>query len=314
MGDNEQKPVVLLIDDAPAIHRLLTFKLKDDGLEFLTAYSGREGMELAREHLPSLILVDLNMPGQNGLEVIHQLKQDSATSQIPVIVVSGSVESEEKVRAIDAGAMDFVTKPFDIHELRARIGSALRIHRLMRMLEQRAQIDGMTELWNRTHFNDRLEAELNSVARRGGMMAMAMCDLDHFKELNDTFGHQAGDAVLQRFAKMVMEEVRSCDVACRFGGEEFALILPDATEEAAVAVCERIRRRLESKAWPAYPEMKTTVSFGVTTSGIDGSWEPGAWIAAADEALYRAKGSGRNAVVVHRADGPTQGSHLRRAG
>lgn len=282
------------------IHRVLGFRLKKEGLEFIAAFGGAEGLELALRQAPSLILLDLNMPGMDGFQVLRALKEDPRTIAIPVIVLSGATEAAEKVRAFDLGAMDYVCKPFDVHELRARISSALRIHRLMDMLSRRAQIDGLTGLWNRAHFNDRIASELSSRARSGANLALAICDLDKFKTLNDTFGHPAGDAVLEGFAGVLGAELRSYDIACRYGGEEFAIILPDTNRDQALAVCERVRAALEAKRWGNYPAVRATVSFGLTDQGKGGASDATPWVSAADEALYQSKQSGRNRVTLYR--------------
>jgi diguanylate cyclase (GGDEF)-like protein len=300
----DQNPVLLVIDDAPEIHRLLAVRLKDEGLEFVTALSGMEGLELAESQQPSLILLDLNMPDHDGFEVLHRLKDTAATMEIPVIVLSADTNAASKVRAFEVGAMDYVTKPMDIAELRARIQSAIRLSRLMKLLEQRAQIDGLTGLWNRNHLNDRLARDLAETARKNTPLSLVMCDLDHFKRLNDTYGHPAGDAVLQTFAVILTRELRAYDVACRYGGEEFALILPRTTAEEAVGVCERIRRALELTSYKKYPEMHATASFGIADRAEDGSHDPARLIEAADKTLYHAKQNGRNRVHIYGPKGP----------
>ena len=299
MISEQNKPVLLLIDDQPAIHRLLAAKLRNEELEFLTAFCGEEGIDLAVEQQPSLILLDLNLPEMDGFDVLKRLKSDASTMEIPVIVVSGSSSSEDKVRSFEAGAMDYVTKPFDVPELRARIQSAIKIHRLMKMLEQRAQIDGLTGLWNRAYFDQQLEAELNTHRRNGRPMALVLCDLDKFKTLNDTFGHPAGDAVLQSFADILNRELRSSDIPCRYGGEEFALILPDSSAEDAIAVCDRIRLAIEEKRWKNYADMRVTSSFGIAQSDSIPMSSGATWIETADGELYAAKESGRNQVHLH---------------
>ncbi len=311
MQQQEQQPVLLLIDDSPSIHRLLGFKLKNEGLDFLAAFSGDEGLELAKSNQPSLILLDLNMPIMDGFETLHALKDDPETIEIPVIVLSGTTKPEEKVKAFELGAMDFVCKPFDIHELRVRINSAIRISRLMRMLELRAQIDGLTGLWNRAHFNERMGTELEAAQRGESEIALALCDLDKFKNLNDTFGHPAGDAVLQGFAAVLNAELRSYDIACRYGGEEFAIILPDTNLEQARSVCERVRVKISERVWPNYPKLSATASFGLTHIGADGRTDASAFVDAADTALYAAKEGGRNQVKVYSelpeaGDGPAK--------
>ena len=300
----DQNPVLLVIDDAPEIHRLLAVRLKDEGLEFVTALSGLEGIELAESQQPSLILLDLNMPDHDGFEVLHRLKDSSATMEIPVIVLSADTNAASKVRAFEIGAMDYVTKPMDIAELRARIQSAIRLSRLMKLLEQRARIDGLTGLWNRNFFNDRLEREISEATRKGTPVTLAMCDLDHFKRLNDSFGHPAGDNVLQTFAVILNRELRACDIPCRYGGEEFALILPRTSAEDALGVCERIRRAIELTSFKKYPEMHATASFGVADRTEDGSHDPLKFIESADKTLYHAKQNGRNRVHIYGPDGP----------
>ncbi len=296
MRPQDQAPIALLIDDSPYIHRLLAVKMKDEGIEFLSAFSGAEGIELAESHAPAIILLDVNMPEMDGFEALKRLKADTRTMGIPVIMLSGQAKSTDKVMAFDMGAMDFVPKPFDVHELRARIQSAIKITQLMRLLENAARIDGLTGLWNRAYFNERLEAELANATRKHLPISLVMSDLDHFKKLNDGFGHPAGDAVLQVFAQVLRSELRAYDIACRYGGEEFALILPGATQEEASSVCERVRAVIAEKTWRKYPEMKVTGSFGVTSCGLGGLMDASSWIEAADRALYAAKSGGRNQV------------------
>lgn len=300
------KPVLLVVDDSPAIHRLLSVKLHDEGLEFLTAYQGEEGLELAQEHQPALILLDVHMPGIDGYETLHQLKTNPETIEIPVIMLSGDDNPEQKVRCFQLGATDFVTKPFDVSELRARIQSALRIRSLLIMLAQRAQIDGLTGLYNRAAFDKTLAEEVERAAASGDPLALVMSDLDRFKRLNDTFGHQAGDAAIAGFAQVIAGEIRSYDIACRYGGEEFALILPGTSLEESAILCERIRRETEQLSWAKYPEMVTTASFGMTSGPIDAaqSNDPRSWVEAADQALYAAKDNGRNRVEPYEPTNP----------
>jgi two-component system cell cycle response regulator len=182
---------------------------------------------------------------------------------VPVLVLSGLTDSQDKVAAFDLGAIDYITKPFDFVELRIRIRAALRLNELITMLARRAQIDGMSGLWNRVYFDNRLQEAVDGVARHGHALTVALVDLDHFKSINDTYGHPAGDTVIQGLASIVTEQCRSTDVCCRYGGEEFAIIMPDTTPEAAQAVCERIRLQLKDTVWSRHPERTVTGSFGV---------------------------------------------------
>jgi len=310
----DQAPIALLIDDSPYIHRLLAVKMKDEGIEFLSAFSGPEGIELAESHSPAIILLDVNMPDMDGFETLKKLKADTRTMGIPVIMLSGQAKSTDKVLAFDSGAMDFVAKPFDVYELRARIHSAIKITHLMRLLENAARIDGLTGLWNRAYFNERLESELANAVRKNAPISLVMCDLDHFKKLNDGFGHPAGDAVLQSFAQVLRAELRVYDIPCRYGGEEFALILPGASQDEAASVCERIRAAIAEKVWRKYPDMKVTGSFGVTACGLGDLNDASSWIEAADRTLYAAKTGGRNRVRVFDAKLGAEQQPLKMAG
>ncbi len=314
MASQEQKPIVLLIDDCPSMHRLLAYKLKNEGIEFLAAFSGSEGFELAHSQQPSLILLDYSPPDICGLDLLRRLKEDPRTHTIPVIMIAAGKSSQDQVAAFETGAMDFVCKPVDVPELRARMQSAIRLTRMMRTLEQRACIDALTELGNRSRFNQKLSSELQEASRHGTPMALALCDIDHFKRLNDSFGHPAGDDVLRTFSAILLRSIRVYDEACRYGGEEFALIFPNTAIEEAAGICERIRKSLEAQHWTRYPDIRCTVSFGVTDRGAEGERDAPAWVEAADRALYAAKNSGRNCVLSYDPTRDARGAPYKRAG
>ena len=296
-------PTLLLVDDSPAIHRLLAVKLKNEGIDFVAAYSGPEALEIAKDVDPALVLLDVNMPDMDGVEVLHKLKADTKTHDIPVIMLSGDDDSEAKVRCFELGAMDYVTKPFQVAELRARIASAIRITKLMSLLEQQASIDALTGLGNRAFFDRRIEEEVNKASRSGDPLTLVMCDLDHFKKLNDGFGHPAGDAVLETYAGILKDQLRTYDVPCRYGGEEFAIILPGTGVPDSAAICERIRAAIEETSWVKYDGMKATSSFGITNIPAGDDKSAAAWIEAADQALYSAKSNGRNRVHMYTKTG-----------
>ncbi len=308
MDRNDEQPSVLLIDDSVEILRLLQVRLRSEDVNLITATTGMEGIRIAAERKPALILLDLDMPVMDGFETLRALKEDSRTVNIPVIVISGSDDTVDKVAGFEFGAIDYVCKPFNLPELRARMRSALRIQQLMSMLEHRAQIDGLTGLWNRAYFDRRLEEEIASHMRTGRPFTLVLCDLDNFKSLNDTHGHPAGDAVLQGFAKQLTATLRKQDIACRYGGEEFALILRETHAEQAHALIERIRETLESTRWPRHPERAITASFGVCDEPNGDSSVPACWLETADKALYEAKKRGRNRIVV--AGDPLPGNEV----
>lgn len=291
--------MVLLIDDSPDVHRLVAARLKHEQLELRSALSGAIGLSMAREVAPAAILLDLDMPSPDGFEVLRSLKADGALQSTPVIVLSGMKESTDKVTAFELGAADYVTKPFDFMELRARLRAALRIQQLIRLLAERAEIDGLTGLGNRAQFNRRWTEETSEARRYQRGLTLAVMDLDHFKKINDTYGHPAGDEVITTFARTILSCTRAHDVACRYGGEEFTLIMPGTAPEDAKVVAERIRQALAALTWPRHPEHKVTCSIGLSGTP-DGLTElsPQQWLDVADKALYAAKHGGRNRVVM----------------
>ena len=293
----DKRHSVLIVDDSEDVHRLLQARLRQESIDLLTALEGRAALESAAANRPSLILLDLDMPDMDGFEVLRHLKEGSATRDIPVIVLSGLHSPADKVVAFDLGAVDYVTKPFDLMELRVRLRAAIRMSDLIEMLGRLAHVDGLTGLWNRAHFDERWSASISENHRSGRPLSIALFDLDHFKSLNDTYGHPAGDAALQGFAKLIKRECRASDIPCRYGGEEFVLIMPGTSPEDAGSVCDRIRQELAALSWPAHPERKITVSIGVAGAHETAQVTPEHWLEAADKVLYRAKKTGRDRVV-----------------
>lgn len=296
-------PTVLLVDDSEFVHRLLKTRLKSESIRIESAYNGEEGLQRAKEILPSLILLDLDMPVMDGFEALRLLMEDSTTHNIPVIVLSGHDTTQDKVTAFDLGAVDFVSKPFELTELRARLRSSIRISTLLKMLEQKAQIDGLTGLYNRSYFDQRWVEEYERCLRHSKGLTMVMIDIDHFKSVNDSFGHPAGDAVISGVANLLMSHIRKSDIACRYGGEEFAIILPETSPEQALGLCDRIRSECEAMHWSRHPDRKITLSMGITGC-VDGpTMQPGPWIEHSDANLYKAKETGRNKIVCDETQG-----------
>lgn len=298
MSSPENKPTVLLVDDSVDVHRLLQVRLRHEQLKLVGATKSREGLELARSLRPSTILLDLDMPDMDGFELLRALKDDPATQAVPVIILSGLHGSEDKVTAFDLGATDYVTKPFDLAELRARLRASLRLDHLLRLLAERADVDGLTGLGNRAHFDKRWAEKVAECKRYGHSLSLAMLDVDFFKRINDTWGHPAGDEVLQGVAQLLLRECRTPDVLCRYGGEEFALIMPSTGPREALIVAERMRSAMEKVNWPRHPDQPITLSVGlVGTDGATGAVTAEQWLEAADKNLYSAKRAGRNRVI-----------------
>ena len=289
-------PKVLAIDDSELIHRLLRVRLQHEQIELHGSMVAVQGLKMARELQPDVILLDIEMEGMDGFEVLQALKSDVDLQDIPVIFISATASMEDRVRALDLGAVDFVAKPFEVVELKARVRSALRVQHLVKMLAQKAQVDGLTGLWNRTYFDRRLAQEVSESIRHRRPLTLVMCDVDGFKKLNDERGHPFGDMVLERLAK-ILQSGRGSDIPCRYGGEEFGIILPNTSGSEALEVADRYRRAIELETWPAAAGKVITASFGIADiSVLPGAQGVDDLIAAADSALYKAKLNGRNRV------------------
>jgi diguanylate cyclase (GGDEF)-like protein len=295
----EDRIRVLAADDDPDILALLAIVLRKGGYEVVTAPDGAEALRLARETAPDLVLLDVSMPGLSGYEVCAELQRGDMPP--PVIFLTAHGHTSARVQGLDAGAVDYVAKPFDGAELTARVRAALRTKTVRDTLATEASVDALTGLLNRSQLHARA-AELVAVAQRHGRsLSCLLADLDHFKRINDTYGHAAGDTVLQQAALRVKTEVRISDVAVRYGGEEFLLLLPETDLEGAVTMGERLRQGISGCAIEVIDGLGSggTVAVTVTASLGAAEWHPemrGAaeLISAADGALYRAKQSGRN--------------------
>lgn len=294
---------ILIADDDPDILMLLRMVLAREGYEIVAAADGREALELARERAPDLCLLDVSMPGADGYAVCREL-QKLGPSASPVIFLTAHAHTNARVSGLDAGAVDYVTKPFEREELRARVRAALRTKTVRDALAVEAATDALTGLLNRTSLETTVP-ELVALARRNGTpLSCLMIDLDHFKQVNDTYGHAAGDRVLVETASRFAAAVRQSDVLIRYGGEEFLLLLPGTDASGAMIMADRLREALEARpvVYRADPRdapasIEVRASIGIATWRE--RYRDGAgMIAAADEALYRAKALGRNRVEV----------------
>jgi two-component system, cell cycle response regulator len=288
---------VLIIDDSTTSHAFVKSKLSGEPIEFFSAMNGKVGLQLANSLQPDLILLDVEMPHPNGFEVCRLLKAEADTMSIPIIFLTGASSTEEKITGLELGAVDYVTKPFDRAELRARVRGALRTKYLLDLLSRKAMIDGLTGLWNRGYMDQRLEAELSLIKRTGLPFSCIMVDVDHFKSINDTYGHAFGDAALCAISQIFMKSSRAEDVVCRYGGEEFALLLPGIDIDGAMMFAERLRENVSQLTLQCGGQkVKLTCSFGVSKVGSR-DLADALPVQLADQALYDAKRSGRNCVV-----------------
>ncbi|MEI7836466.1 MAG: diguanylate cyclase [Planctomycetota bacterium] len=286
---------ILLIDDDPAAVALAKARLADEGHEVFLAAGGVPGLTLARREHPDLILLDIDMPDMSGYDVCRALKNEGELCMIPVIFLSGSSDAKTKVRGLDLGAVDFVTKPFDAFELRARVRAALRTKRLQDMLIQYAHVDPLTGLPNRRALMERLEKEWARIQRYGGVLSVVMADIDNFKRINDTYGHSVGDKILQAVSSALASQCREADTPARYGGEELTVLLPECDVAGATILAERCRQAVQNSVVEVNRKgVSVTASFGVADSiGIPTAE---ALIVAADTCLYAAKAAGRNTV------------------
>jgi diguanylate cyclase (GGDEF)-like protein len=287
---------ILVIDDSPDVHALVRVRLGKEQVDILSASDGPSGVAAAREFRPDLILLDIDMPGRDGFDTCADLKADSTTRNIPVIFLSGASATMDKIRGLELGATDYVTKPFDPAELLARVQSSLRTRRLVDSLSQKAMVDGLTGLWNRTYLEAHIATELAAARRTGRPLSCIMADVDHFKSVNDTYGHGFGDAVLQEVGATLIQNCRAEDTVCRYGGEEFTVLLANTTLDLAAELAERLRYAIEMR--PLFCRnvpVSVTCSLGV--SDLRKQTSPSI-IELADAALYRAKRAGRNRVEI----------------
>ena len=285
------KPKVLLIDNAKMMHAVVKARLSADGIDFYSAFDGEEGFAIARAVAPDVILLDVEMPPPDGFEVCRRLKDDEELSNIPVIFLTGVSSTEEKIRGLNLGAIDYVTKPFDAAELQARVRAGLRNKELLDLLARKAMIDGLTGLWNRTYMSRRLVEEISNVKRYTQPLSCVMLDVDHFKSVNDTHGHGFGDLVLKGIANTLQQLGRSEDVVCRYGGEEFAILSRNTTAGAAMQFAERLRAGVQASVFTRGPiSISATCSLGVAEFR-DGEYD---LVERADQALYASKRNGRN--------------------
>ena len=285
---------ILIIDDNAADRALAEAHLAEEGYDIVGAAGGLAGLEAVVFERPDLVLLDLKMPDISGFEVCRRLQENDTLRMIPVIFLSGSDEIEDRIKGLDIGAIDFVSKPFNAFELRARVRAALRTKRLQDVLRDRALIDPLTELYNRRAFDDRLKQEWAKSVRNGSVLALIMMDLDGFKKVNDHFGHPAGDSALRQVAWRLADTCRQSDLPFRYGGEEFAFLLPQSAA-GAEDFAQRLREAIGSKPFTvAGGELELTASFGIACG--EGIADGDLLVMAADAALYEAKAAGKNCV------------------
>lgn len=291
---------ILVVDDVPANVEILSFHLEDEGYEVIEAQSGEQALGILQssEKEIDLILLDVMMPVMSGLDVLAQVKRNPETDNIPVILVTANADDQNVAEGLDMGAFDYIIKPYSLVVLLARVRAALREKERQDLLEKWATTDPLTELYNRRHFFDLADRELERSRRLKSELSFIMLDIDFFKQVNDKYGHLTGDNALILLSGILKDALRKVDFCCRFGGEEFVLCLPDTPSQGAWEVAERIRTQVACTPLPTQnnQEIYIQVSLGIASSKREHSVE--VILKRADEALYQAKESGRNQTKV----------------
>ncbi|WP_421656321.1 diguanylate cyclase domain-containing protein [Leptothermofonsia sp. ETS-13] len=327
-GDRNQGTILIVDDTLENLH-LLSRILTRRGYEVRAVTSGEMALSSIQAAPPDLILLDICMPQMDGYELCQLLKASAQTQDIPVIFISALDEVLDKLRAFDVGGVDYITKPFRIPEVMARVTIHIKLRRLQQQLHEQnellkqqvrdrlaaeaalqaanqelhrlANLDGLTQVANRRRFDEYLEQEWRRLTREQLPLSLILCDVDCFKAYNDTYGHQSGDDCLRTIARVLQAAAkRPADVVARYGGEEFAIILPNTPQEGAVQVAEEIRtgiKRLQMEHKGSSVSLFVTLSLGVATIVPQLTLIPDCLVAAADKALYRAKTEGRDRII-----------------
>lgn len=299
---------VLIIDDSEAVREKIIKVLESRDL-FSRFYQAEDGLEGFKKLLVSpvdIVLCDLEMPRMDGFKFLGMIKGRQEVADTPIIILTGNDDREMKIKGLEQGACDFITKPFDPEELVARMRVHLKIKHLQddlkrsnELLLELSNTDHLTGLFNRRFLMECLDKEVQRGRRKDGQVALLLLDIDHFKRVNDTHGHLQGDVVLQKVALHIQKELRSYDVAARYGGEEFVAVLPDTSLKEAFNVADRIRLSIQGMHFAgSLSNERVTVSLGVALFPARGIDDTDGLLRSADEALYQAKERGRNRVVV----------------
>jgi diguanylate cyclase (GGDEF)-like protein len=299
---------VVLVDDDPSILRLVGRLLASNGIEVIPCETGTAGLQALETNEWELCLLDRRLPDLDGFEICRRIKAESRFDTKQVIMLSADTAVADKVEAFSLGADDYITKPFQPIELLARVKASRRVIEMQkqlvdmaRQLEELSTRDSLTGVFNRRHFGDMLEQAFHHSQRYARPLSVAIIDVDCFKNINDSFGHQTGDQVLAEVARRFARSVRASDYIARIGGEEFVVLLPETRLEDAMSFSEKLRAAIAAAPVRVNDgDLPVTVSVGTASLAHTQFASSSDMIAAADQALYRAKRNGRNRVEVER--------------
>ena len=295
-------PTVMIADDSMLVRAVVRAGLEAENYDVMEAEDGSTALQQCRLRPPDVILLDIVMPGLDGYQVLAQLKSDPELSHIPTVFLTGRTGMSDVVTGLRAGAHDYLKKPFEPEELLARVASALHVKQLQdqlrdrnALLDQLSRTDALTALHNRRHLDEELDRRHGEARRHHDPLGVLLLDIDHFKQVNDVHGHPVGDDVLREVARRIQNELRLEDIAGRWGGEEFLIILPQTNLDGVFRLAERIRLIIS-----ATPVIVGDLHIAVTISGgcAVGPGESSAdLLRRADKRLYQAKDAGRNQIV-----------------
>jgi len=308
---------VMAVEDSPIVCRLYAQILAKHGFEYQIVDDPSLALDVIRRFEPDVILMDANMPGINGFDLTRRIHSETDLVNVRIIMVTADTKKQSVIRALESGAIDFLTKPFDEEVLLARMRVHLNnkklydelnvayneLEELKDQLELLSITDGLTGLYNHRFFYESLSREMENARQNGEELSLLLSDIDHFKKFNDTYGHKAGDKALKAVADTLDDIRRPGDTVARYGGEEFAVILPGTGRDAAEAFAERVRAAVEKTDIDIAGQVrKVTISVGVSVWRRQ--WEDNPFIEAADSALYQCKAKGRNCVTVAPTEAP----------
>ena len=328
-------PRILVVDDHPdSLELLSTILTTQKEYEVEISKDGISAIKAARTKAPDLILLDINMSNMNGFEVCHELRKNCITAETPIIFISASSETDNKIKAFNEGGNDYITKPFHIGEVIARVENQLQLGRLKAELQAKndrlqeelltrqaiekklldlneqlreiAALDSLTKIANRRTFEDFFTREWQRGQRDKQPLSLIICDIDYFKLYNDSFGHQSGDICLQKVARAILNRVmRPADLVARYGGEEFAVILPQTAAQNALQVANSIGHEVKKLAIPHKESPVSdyvSLSLGVSCAIPQPKYTKKQLLVTADKALYRAKKLGRDRAILTTID------------
>jgi two-component system cell cycle response regulator len=298
---------ILVIDDSKLFRKQIINALQDAALfdVYREAKDGLDGYKSLSENVTDLVICDLEMPRMDGLKFLQLATARPELQDIPIILLTGNQDRDAKLKGLEQGASDYLTKPFDAAELVARVKIHLKMKKLQDELKaandhfkQLSNTDPLTNLYNRRFLTETLESELQRAKRLQSCVSLLIIDIDHFKDINDVYGHQVGDKVLVAVAETLQKGGRTYDIVSRYGGEEFILLFPGTQLSGAVIAAERLREAVQSLKFPIPMDRITvTISIGVATFPSDQVDGFDSLFRLADEALYLAKKNGRNRVA-----------------